>query len=82
MEPGYSKILINELVVLDINASWPITSIDWFMLALGAVRVLTKQDWRRLLAGVNLKITQIWTIEPGTESIIEAELHQSGGDTV
>lgn len=52
------------------------------MLALGAVRERTEEDWRQLLASVGLTITQIWTIEPGTESIIEAELHQGGGETV
>ena len=55
---------------------------DWLMLALGAVRERTEEDWRRLLASVGLKITQIWTVEPGTESIIEAEFHGGGEERV
>lgn len=55
---------------------------DWLMLALGAVRERTEEDWRRLLASVGLTITQIWTVEPGTESIIEAEFRKSGGEVV
>lgn len=81
LEKGYSKILINELVVPDVRASYPITSMDWLMLALRAVHERTEQGWHHLLTSVGLKIAQIWTMEPGTESIIEAELHEGGGRT-
>ncbi len=74
MERGYSKLLVNELVVPDVGASWSITSMDWLMLALGAVRERTEKDWHKLLARVGLKVTKIWTYEQGTESLIEAEL--------
>lgn len=74
MEKGYSKILINELVVPDQNASWSITSMDWLMLALGAVKERTEKDWHSMAESVGLKITGIWTKEQGTESLIECEL--------
>ena len=35
MAPGYSKVLINEYVVPDFGAAWPMTSMDWLMMALG-----------------------------------------------
>ena len=74
MERGYSKILINELVVPDQNASWSVTSMDWLMLALGAVKERTEKDWRTMAESVGLKITGIWTKEQGTESLIECEI--------
>ena len=74
MEKGYSKLLINELVVPDKAATWSVTSMDWLMLALGAVRERTESDWRDLLESVGLKTVKIWTWEQGTESLIEAEL--------
>lgn len=36
MKKGYSKIPINENIVPDTEASWQITSLDWFMMILGA----------------------------------------------
>ena len=74
LEQGYSKVLINELVVPNVGASWSARSMDWLMLALGAVRERTEKDWRELLEGAGMKITKIWTYEQGTESLIEAEL--------
>ncbi|MCJ1391327.1 hypothetical protein MMC18_004190 [Xylographa bjoerkii] len=74
MERGYSTLLINELVVPDKGAAWSVTSMDWLMLALGAVRERTESDWRQLLESVGLKIVKIWMWEQGTESLIEAEL--------
>ena len=34
----------------------------------------TEQNWRELLDHTGFKIAKIWTDEPGTESLIEAEL--------
>ena len=74
MERGYSRLLINELVVPDRGAAWSVTSMDWLMLALGAVRERTESDWRELLESAGMRIVKIWTWEQGTESLIEAEL--------
>lgn len=74
MEKGYSKLLIHELVVPDAGASWSITSMDWLMMALGAVRERTEKQWHDLLASGGLRIVKVWTYEQGTESLIEAEL--------
>lgn len=73
MRPGYSKLLINENVVPNFGATWSITSMDWLMMALGAVRERTEKEWRDLLGKAGLKVTGVWTYEQGTESLIEAE---------
>ena len=74
MRLGYSKLLINEYVVPDIGATWSITSMDWLMMALGAVKERTEKEWTTLLGHAGLKVVGIWTYEQGTESLIEAEL--------
>lgn len=74
MEKGYSKLLINELIVPDQDASWSITSMDWLMLALGAVKERTERNWRDLVEGAGMRVTGIWTVEQGSESLIECEL--------
>lgn len=72
MTSGYSKLLIHELVVPDRSASWAVTSMDWLMMALGAVRERTEADWRRLLGEAGFTIDGMWMVEQGTETIIEA----------
>ena len=34
----------------------------------------TEQQWHELLETAGFKIVKIWTYDPGTESLIEAEL--------
>ena len=74
MTPEYSKLLINEYVIPDTGAHWISTGIDIFMMAIYSSGERTEQDWRRLLEGVGFRIAKIWTPEPGTESLIEAEV--------
>lgn len=74
MQSGYSKLLINENVVPNVGATWSITSMDWLMMALGAVRERTEKQWRDMLGQAGLKVTGIWTYEQGSESLIEAEV--------
>lgn len=72
MKPFFSKLLIHDLVVPCEGADWRVTSMDWLMLCLGAVRERSEDDWRALIDGVDgLHIEKIWTVEPGTESVIE-----------
>lgn len=73
MQQGYSKLLINEYVVPDVGATWPITSMDWLMMVLGAVKERTEKGWRSLLGQAGLTVVGIWTYDQGTESLIEAE---------
>ncbi|KAI1214680.1 S-adenosyl-L-methionine-dependent methyltransferase [Annulohypoxylon truncatum] len=74
MKPGYSKVLINENVIPPRNATWEATGLDILMMTLLASRERTEQDWRHLLGEAGLKITKIWTVANGVESLIECEL--------
>ena len=71
---GYSKLLINENVIPDKGAHWVSTGLDMVMMSSFSSSERTEQNWRELLESAGFKIVKIWTYEPGTESLIEAEL--------
>ena len=72
MRKGYSKIILNEMVIPDVGAGWRETQWDWTMLACLSSMERTEQQWRDLLTSVDLKVVKIWTHPDSTESIIEA----------
>ncbi|KAF5007641.1 hypothetical protein FDECE_6027 [Fusarium decemcellulare] len=74
MKPGYSKLLINENVIPNTGAQWEATALDVMMLTLLASRERTEENWQSLLGKAGLKITKIWTVANGVESLIECEL--------
>ncbi len=56
MRKGSSKISINEMVIPDVGSSWRATQCDWTMLACLSAMERTEQQWRDLLASVDLKV--------------------------
>lgn len=74
MKPGYSKILINENVIPDMDADWQTTSLDVVMMTLFASQERTERQWHALVESAGLKIINIYTAEKGVESLIECEL--------
>ena len=76
MEPGYSKILINENIVLEFGTSWKVTSLDWTMMAMAASAERTEAQWRELIRSAGLRVSGIWTKDPACESLIEVVLDE------
>lgn len=74
MKPGYSKVLINENVIPDMDADWQTTSLDLIMMTLFASQERTERQWQALVESAGLKIVNIFTAEKGVESLIECEL--------
>ncbi|KAL9600657.1 MAG: hypothetical protein Q9179_003140 [Wetmoreana sp. 5 TL-2023] len=74
MRPGYSKVLINELIVPEEGVSDFINSMDLIMMGLHGAMERTESQWSKLLASVGLRIEKIWTVNEETESLIEAVL--------
>ena len=74
MKSGYSKVLLNEIAVPERGAGWPVTSMDWIMMVLSAVRERSIGEWEKILGQAGLKISNVFTYEQATESLIEAEL--------
>lgn len=74
MEPGYSKLLINENVIPDTGAHWQVTSLDLVMMADFASQERTGKQWKRLIEGAGLTICKTWTVLASAESLIECQL--------
>lgn len=74
MKRGHSKLLLNENVIPSTNAYWETTSLDIIMMADFASTERTEKQWRALVESAGLKITRIWTVRRGVESLIECEL--------
>ena len=74
MKRGYSKVLLNEIAVPERGAGWPVTSMDWLMMALGAMRERSMREWEAILGRAGLKVSKVFTYEMSAESLIEAEL--------
>ncbi|KAI1330330.1 putative O-methyltransferase [Xylariaceae sp. FL0255] len=74
LKKGYSKILINEIVVPNQDATWPVTSMDQLVFVLGALQERSEAQWKSLLERAGLRVTKIYSYEMGSESLIEAEL--------
>ncbi|PYH80048.1 putative hydroxyindole O-methyltransferase [Aspergillus uvarum CBS 121591] len=71
---GYSRVLLNEIVVSEERPTLAATSMDLMMLAHFAVRERTEAEWRAILAAAGLRVVQIYTYPGVAESLIEAEL--------
>ena len=74
LTPGYSKILINEIVVLDQGADWFSTSVDLLMMFLHSLWERREKQWRELTESIGLKVTRIWPCGGAPEKLIEVEL--------
>ncbi|KAI1466310.1 putative O-methyltransferase [Daldinia caldariorum] len=77
MKPGYSRLLINEIVVPPQKAGWPITSMDHVMLILAAIQERTEAHLVELLKKAGFRLVKIYTYESGQESLVEAEVDES-----
>ncbi|KAJ6789980.1 hypothetical protein PWT90_02936 [Aphanocladium album] len=75
MTKGYSRLLINELVLPATGAHWEVTGVDMVMgVFLGAYE-RTRDQWERLLAAAGLTISEVWSTEAvNSQSVIECIL--------
>ncbi|MCJ1309424.1 hypothetical protein MMC25_003083 [Agyrium rufum] len=74
MKPGYSKLIVNEVVIPDVGATLHQAQLDIIMMVCLAAVERTETMWRKLLEQVGLKITKIWQLDEATENLIEAML--------
>ena len=74
LKRGQSRILINELIVPNEGASWPVTTMDWLMMALGSVKERTEGEFRALAQRAGLKVESVWYGPAGSEGVIEIVL--------
>lgn len=77
MTPGYSKLLIHEMIVPDTGASLTHVMLDMVMMCFNGGIERTAQHWRQLLEKAGLEVVKIW---PGPEEsaagLVEAVLKE------
>lgn len=74
MAKGVSRVLINEWVLSDTNASIKSAQMDINMMCLFSGTERTRSQWDALLGRAGLKIVKIWGPDRETECLIEAVL--------
>ncbi|MCJ1374212.1 hypothetical protein MMC20_005444 [Loxospora ochrophaea] len=74
MRRGYSKLLINEIVVPEMRASSIMAGLDIAMMALFAGLERTQAQWSALLESEGFEILNVWQEHEGAEAVIEAVL--------
>lgn len=78
MKPGYSKLILNEIVLPDKGAPLQMALWDMQMMVMVGGRERTEREWRQLLGSLGLDIVDIWQPPAamgggsGGEGIIEA----------
>lgn len=71
MTPGYSKIILNELVLPDLKCGIIPAQVDITMMACLAATERSERQWHEVVGWAGLKIEKIWTDVPESESILE-----------
>lgn len=77
MVPGYSKLIIHELVLPEQNADKTSAMFDLAMMAFNAGMERTAIQWRELLGQAGFQNVRVWTApEVGADGVIEATLDE------
>ena len=75
MEPGYSKILLSEVILPDTGCSLLQAGLDIQMMGMHAGMERTRAQWKRLLEGEGFRIVKFWMAPGGDgQGVVEAEL--------
>lgn len=80
MTPGYSKLLIHELLVPETGADTFAAVYDLVMMAFNAGMERTESQWSQLIEMAGLEVVKFWQPpEPGADGIIEVMLKAASG---
>lgn len=79
MKPGYSRLVIDDIVLPDQRASPKHCALDMLMYMVPGGIERTMGAWKELLDSAGLQILKVWSDESTAEPIIEAELKASEG---
>ena len=74
MVPGYSKVLIHEIVIDATNPHPQTTTVDLTMMMTFSAAERTEAMWNELIVKGGLKIVKVWRKPHAIESVIEVEL--------
>lgn len=74
LKAGYSKILINELVIPNTGADWFETSIDMIMMTVVSSHERRETEWKQLIESVGLELQEVWHYDGAPERLLEVAL--------
>lgn len=74
MTPGYSKLLIGNIVLADVGVPLRQSLLDISMLVLHSGQQRSQSEFRELLEGAGFKIIKIWLPPGDGDGIVEAEV--------
>lgn len=75
MTPGYSKLLIHELIVPEQHVDTFTAVFDLVMMSFNAGAERTETQWRELLDKCGFEVIRVWpALEVGADGVIEAML--------
>lgn len=75
--PGYSRVLLNEIVLSEEHPTLAATSMDMMMLAHMSVRERTEAHWKEIIEKAGLSFVRVYDYPGVAESVIEAELPET-----
>ncbi|KAI1747698.1 putative O-methyltransferase [Xylaria castorea] len=76
MKPGYSKLLIHEMIIPEQGASKFHAMLDLTMMAFNAGMERTERQWEELLRKAGLRVVKFWTAQADADGIVEAILDE------
>jgi len=73
MIPGYSKLIIHDIVLPDVGASEGHARFDLAMMAINSGMERSAREFTQLLESAGFKVTSTWSW-PDKDGIVEAEV--------
>lgn len=75
MTPGYSKLLLHEMIIPEKNASTFHAMLDMTMMAFNAGMERTEIQWKELLEKAGFEVVKFWApLQEDADGIVEAVL--------
>ena len=72
MIPGYSRLLIHDLILPDTGASQFASNFDIVMLVFNSALERSRSQWTDLLRQAGFEVAQFWVDEQDADDIVEA----------
>ena len=72
MKPGYSKLLIHDLILPDTGANEYQTIFDMAMMTFNGGMERSRTQWERLLIEAGFEVMEFWVQDPDADGIVEA----------
>lgn len=78
MTPGYSKLLLHELILPDQGASPFQAVLDLAMMTFNAGMERSQKQWQHLLEMAGFQVVKFWVPEEDADGIVEAIVPHEG----